>query len=938
MATKTSIWFDGDEYRWDDERNDYVFKTVVDGKIVRLLYQIEQERRWREDLRNNANAIKAAEEVDSESNPEQYGKDRVSQVFKDLTLLYAKTGDSRYSDAAKSFQETLDADKVRYAASGVKGVQGVKGISGEKPSVWFNGYKYEYDSGIGDYVRWVKMGNISRPFTLRSEKKKVATQVRKNRKEAREQKKKAKKIIGAAQRSVKGKTKGWSEAQTTKNKATLADHYTCMTFGNHLRKTWASHAITVALMKKHGYSQDKIDRFTNAAIDHTMDVFRRAYKHNGGVEAAISVMRGFSPAVVGSLQKNMGSLKKDRNGEYAEKLIRNFITNGAKTISGNASSNRCQIIASQLLSSYNNGLKQGYVNLSRPRDAETCRKAFTYWKQKQKEKANVASKPTEQPTSTDGRTARPSKGTGSGTSGGSGIGTPKAVEKGNDARGTSGSGTSDQRDRVVTEPAKAETKEESIEDRIAGLSEEDVTQRVFRLKKEWKELHRADLQQKRHAEVSQKIKQSYDGLLKNLRESLKNPSSHVEYLTLCGNALRLSYARKFEVLPELRGQAFNDLDNKQQWAYHDEIRKEGDVYARLDQLYMIGTPRNSGKEIEPYNAAYMDYLKNIPGFEHAPRPRNMAIEGEFKWLSNEVKSGYKGREFSEDEKSEIKRTAREVALRCYDDLKKNAPIAKEASVKLKEYEKRKAEIVREREACDNRLKEIKKEKEREAKKNMPRKLSTFVAGAMENKRNRMDSEKREAKKDSVLRNYRELKKQRANQSQTTSEPVSEPPKVEEPKTVEPPKPEPPKPQKEAPKAPTPKQPKPEPEQPKPAEPSKPAPKKKEEPKDEKQKKSSSDANVGKGLDAAAKSILRFVGQIIGDGKIDNYEDFLKDAARELSSVHNQTVSPVYCDVIFSDLEKDGYMQRGDDDRLLLSQKGRDALRNIGSRRKTTTKK
>ena len=74
-----------------------------------------------------------------------------------------------------------------------------------------------------------------------------------------------------------------------------------------------------------------------------------------------------------------------------------------------------------------------------------------------------------------------------------------------------------------------------------------------------------------------------------------------------------------------------------------------------------------------------------------------------------------------------------------------------------------------------------------------------------------------------------------------------------------------------------------------------------------------------------------------DGKIDDVDDFLKDAARELTAVHKQNVASSYCGSVLSDLEKNGFMQRNDDRSLSLSPKGRAALRNIDATKPQTTK-
>lgn len=455
MATKTSIWFDGDEYRWNDKYNDYVCRKIVDGQIVETQYQLARERRFRADR-----LAKAAEEQENETETPKYSR-RSGREMHGLTVLYLKTGDNRYADAAYRLmkQNGTTGEKVEYAAQGYGGqTQGAKGYGGgsKKAAVWFNGYKYEFDQEKGEYIRYVNMGGVTRPFTLKQAKEKAAKDAKKDPKKARELKKKAKKIIDAAQRSVKGKTKEWSETQSTKDNESLGDRYTCMTFGNHLRKTWAAYTVTVALMKKRGYSQDKIDKFTKAALDKTLDIFRRAYKHNGGVEAAISVMQGFSPTFANTLRNTLGVIKSEHYDKYTEATVRRLFSKGAKVIAEDASSDNCQKIAKQLLGSYKKGLAKGYMNLSSPRDADACRKAFENWKQKQKqEKPNVATKQAKgRPTSTDGRPVRSSEGTSARPSGGSGSGTPKTVERRNDAGGTNGSGTSDQKDRVVAEPRR----------------------------------------------------------------------------------------------------------------------------------------------------------------------------------------------------------------------------------------------------------------------------------------------------------------------------------------------------------------------------------------------------------------------------------------------------------------------------------------------------
>lgn len=96
---------------------------------------------------------------------------------------------TKYLDAKRLHYCSILSDaKVRYAAQGVQGVkgvqgaqgvqgiqgvQGVSGISGAKPSIWYKGYKYDWDQKTNEYVRWVKNGaGPARPFTLSEAKEK----------------------------------------------------------------------------------------------------------------------------------------------------------------------------------------------------------------------------------------------------------------------------------------------------------------------------------------------------------------------------------------------------------------------------------------------------------------------------------------------------------------------------------------------------------------------------------------------------------------------------------------------------------------------------------------------------------------------------------------------------------------------------------------------
>lgn len=127
MAAKTSIWFDGREYRWNDAWNDY----VLYGGDDTVKYQDAKRLRYRNDLRKTI-------------------------------LRYAAQG----AEGIKGIKGTDGA------AQGAKGIQGVKGVQGARPAIWHNGYKYEFDDEEGEYVRWVKMGDSSKKFTLKEAKAK----------------------------------------------------------------------------------------------------------------------------------------------------------------------------------------------------------------------------------------------------------------------------------------------------------------------------------------------------------------------------------------------------------------------------------------------------------------------------------------------------------------------------------------------------------------------------------------------------------------------------------------------------------------------------------------------------------------------------------------------------------------------------------------------
>lgn len=112
MNHKSSIWFDGREYRWNDKHNDYTL--VADGETK---YREAKRLRYKNDL------------------------------CKTL-IRYAAQG-------AQGIQ-------------GIQGIQGVSGISGTKPSIWYRGYEYEWDEKTNEYVRWVRKGKgPATPFTLK---------------------------------------------------------------------------------------------------------------------------------------------------------------------------------------------------------------------------------------------------------------------------------------------------------------------------------------------------------------------------------------------------------------------------------------------------------------------------------------------------------------------------------------------------------------------------------------------------------------------------------------------------------------------------------------------------------------------------------------------------------------------------------------------------
>ena len=113
MAAKNSIWFNGQEYRWNESQHDYV----------------------------------------------HYGDGRTT--YSDAKVRYAATG-------AQGVQGVQGVQGIE----GVKGVQGVKGIQGAKPTIWYNGYEYEYDEQDGEYVRWARVGDKSKKFTLKEAKAK----------------------------------------------------------------------------------------------------------------------------------------------------------------------------------------------------------------------------------------------------------------------------------------------------------------------------------------------------------------------------------------------------------------------------------------------------------------------------------------------------------------------------------------------------------------------------------------------------------------------------------------------------------------------------------------------------------------------------------------------------------------------------------------------
>ncbi len=532
MATKTSIWFDGDEYRWNDKYNDYVCRKIVDGQIVETQYQLARERRFRADR-----LAKDAEEQENETETPKYSR-RLGREMHGLTVLYLKTGDNRYADAAYRLMKQNDetGEKVEYAAQGYGGqTQGAQGYGGgsNKNSVWFEGYEYEFDPKMGDYVRWAYLGGKSRPFTLRNAQKKALKEAKKV---ARAEKKQAKANIREKERELKEtETFSWSRTSSTKFKASNFDLYTCASHGNDLKKSWAEWATVVSQMKENGFSQHRIDKFVNMAVEKSVETFRSAYKYHGGIEALVATMKGYSPYHAKALYSQyLEHLSPDdsENEANLERLVRDIYMFEAKEIAYQANPKSCRNIASYLSSYYNEGLKEeGYLDLSESQDNSAIADAFRNWleiNKKEKKDARQGTEPQDEADRNDEQSEAAKSpverndenreelddGTGS---------EPEKTDGGSDARGTSGGETSVERHNDTGDrPRDSEEQKVTIESQTEPPKE--ASQSAFASK--MSNFVAAAMERKRDEEArnkSEATRKSAKGIFSELKKRRNNP-------------------------------------------------------------------------------------------------------------------------------------------------------------------------------------------------------------------------------------------------------------------------------------------------------------------------------------------------------------------------------------------------------------------------------
>lgn len=788
MAKKSSIWFDGDEYRWDADCDDYVCrKSQDDGKPVVVKYKEARRKKYIEQSHcdycdplvvhgpgaggeDQNVAVDGAAIVQESKTPKIFDRANLAKNVASLLLQHSKKDKSEDDDsnvryAAKGYEGYKGASpgaQGAKGASGASGSRGVKGIGSRKNSMWFNGYEYVWDDRIGDFVHWVNNGGKSTPITYRDARKKA---IKEAKKEVRARKKAAKANIKEKERDLKKtKTKSWSETKTTKFKATEFDLYTCASYGNSLRQSWAEWSVVVAQMKENGFSKKRIDKFVDMAVEKSVDTFRRAYKHNGGVEALVATMQGFSPLHAKALQSQyLDKLSPDEsaNDENLERLVRDVFVFGARSLAIQANPNACRSVARQLQSSYVKGLnRRGYFNLSGARDKQTVVSAFKNWRtrSKQEKQEDVRKEATSQgrdEVRDGGRPAESNVGRDDEirrVDAGAGSGTEKA-DGGSVGGGTGGGETSVGRHNDAGDRLR-----DQEEPRIQGVEEpqsskETETQPEPEPSEEKSDDDPAAKERTERRDTLKRLLTGQRGRIRTLQEIVKTvDTDNIDNLSQDDIDRLIPIFEKFKSEEEKEAKERYESDIKSSKNRFSDAGGAMAVHIGLYADMCAGVVRSlkdikAGKESDNYSPK--DAFKDEFG-RYVATLVNVYEKDKKEYDS--LKDDDQEKQNDEPQKNE---TPQEVPQETPQE-----PAVPEQQSQTQEDQPQPSS----------------------SQQTSSRKLANFVAGASKRRRNGSDAQRREAGLDAVLRNYRELKNRQANQqtsSQEDQSPESEPEKPSE---------------------------------------------------------------------------------------------------------------------------------------------------------------